>query len=85
MLRLLAIISNICVLGLIAFMFIQNGPPGPSEAILVIALVVASALSLLALWKQTGPIFGNDNLVALWIKRKKLELSAQIKALGDDV
>lgn len=73
--RILAILFNLLLIGVVIFLFVKEGVPKGNELLLVIPMIFAPIFSLIA-------IFGaNDSWLSLYFKRKALEEKRKIDQL----
>ena len=80
--RIIAIILNAAILCLVAILIIQDGFPEPGKepftSLLVILFVIVPCVSIMAL------LYGKDNWISLYFKRKALEERKKIENLNKD-
>ena len=73
--RILAILFNLLLIGVVIFLFAKEGVPKGNELLLLIPMIFAPIFSLIA-------IFGaSDNWLSLYFKRKALEEKQKIDQL----
>lgn len=75
--RILAILSNIAAIIVLAMLFIEDTPSG-DELIYVAPLTLAPILSLIAL------VVSGDSWIGLYFKRKALEEKTKIEKLNNE-
>lgn len=79
MIKTIAIVSNIILLGFVFFLFAKHGAPDSGEDLFFVILIIVSPLfSLIALMGSKG-----DGWLDLYFKRKALEEKKKIEKLNE--
>ena len=76
--RIVAIVFNFILLGVVVFLFVTEGVPSGDEWLFLIPMIAAPVCSIIALLCSTG-----DSWLPLYFKRKALEEKKKIEALND--
>jgi len=74
--RILAILFNLLLIGVVIFLLAKEGVPEGNELLLVIPMIFAPIFSLIAIFGAKG-----DNWLSLYLKRKALEEKQKIDQL----
>ncbi|HCS27457.1 MAG TPA: hypothetical protein DIW43_08375 [Spongiibacteraceae bacterium] len=76
--KILAILANIALLILVAYILYEQGMPNGEEWMLFIPMTAAPILNMVALFANT-----EDSWLALYFRRKALEEKKKIEDLKD--
>ncbi len=84
MLKIIAIVSNIGLLGCFLYMSITEGFGGPNgwEIILILLIFLFPIINIAAILGK-DKILGKDNLIILYFKRRSLQEKRKIKEIED--
>lgn len=76
--RIVAIVLNLILISVVAFLFVTEGAPNNEEWLFVMLIIASPICSIIAL---LGSIDGS--WLSLYLTRKALEEKKKIKALND--
>jgi hypothetical protein len=75
--RILAILFNLLLLGMVIYLFSTRAPASGDDWLLAILMILTPIFSLIAIFRSKG-----DNWLALYLKRKALEEKQKIDQIS---